>query len=148
MLKEFILAITLGAILGFGATGTFYAISKSRKTEIPQINPVPTISISPTPTSADSLDTTSPTKITIINPINNFLTSNSKVTINGTTSSQSRVIVTTVSSIFTTIADNSGDFSVDVDLNSGANIINLTAIDDNDNQVDTQLIITYSTAKI
>lgn len=152
MIKEFILAITLGAILGFGITGSIYALTKSKAPSAPKITPIAITSIDPSiPTSpvATSIPTsTSVPNLTILSPIDNSIVSNSKITLTGTTVSNSVITVSTIAKIFNTAADNNGDFSIDIDLESGANMLNISSVDTNDNQSDSQILVTYSTAKI
>jgi len=154
MLKEFILAIILGALLGFGLTGGYFALNTNKKNASSQIpTPLP-VSVSTTPENETSpqptpkLISTTANVLTIDSPQNESIVNNSKITIVGKSSPKSIIIVTTSKKTYSLNNEEDGSFSVDVDLDSGANQINISAIDAGDTQSDVQLIITYSTAKI
>ncbi|MEI8068131.1 MAG: hypothetical protein WCG91_04280 [Candidatus Shapirobacteria bacterium] len=145
MIKELFLAIILGSLLGFGVTGGFFALQKNKTPSVNIDKITPTISIPAdkvTPTA-----TTQKTNLNITSPENNSVVTTSKIEIKGSTTANSNVIITTLTNSYTTKSDASGAFSTTIDLDSGANQINLTSIDPDDNQIESQLIITYSTAK-
>ena len=156
MIKELLLAVILGALLGFGVTGSVIAFKNNKNTSptIPKTVALPSISgtNSVKPLPSDNPDTTSNgtvnNRITIDSPDNESIVDNSKVTIKGSTSPQSSIIVSTPSKSFFANSDNAGNFNVDIDVDSGVNQIQIDAIDPQDNQATTNLIITYSTAKI
>lgn len=152
MIKEILLAITLGALLGFGITGGYIAINKEKvSATVVSVSPTPmnnnpSNSNVPTPT-ADSIDTNTH-QLTIESPENETIIANSQTSIKGTTSPQSSLIVTTPANTYYTTADNAGNFNLNIEVESGVNSIQIDSIDSNDNQASTQLIITYSTVKI
>lgn len=151
MIKELFLAIVLGALLGFGATGTYFALKKPKNVTttqiIPTISPDPLISstLSPTPSGQISNNSLS---LTITSPENETIVSNSKLSIRGSTTPLSTVIIITPIKTYQQNANTSGDFDISVDIETGFNIIQINSIDPQDNQVNQQLVITYSTAKI
>lgn len=153
MFKEIILAIVLGALLGFGLTGGYFAVKKSPSTQIGNVTPTISITKSEptstnlTPTPIQTVDN-SDNQITIDSPENESIVSNSKVTIKGTCNSKSTVIITTNTKNYTTYADNAGNFNVEIEIETGTNQIQVDAIDASDNQSTIKLLITYSTAKI
>lgn len=156
MIKEILLAIILGALLGFGVTGGYIAINKEKVS-------VNTDSIIPTPiidsTNTDTVSVPSPTGTTdnssnsdhqlkIESPQNETIISGSKTTIKGTTSPLSSLIITTPIKTYYANADNAGNFNINIEIESGVNLVQIDSIDAFDNQASSQLIITYSTAKI
>lgn len=155
MIKELLLAVILGALLGFGVTGGVVAL-KHNKASITPPDPVITPTISGTVTtspqssnnSTSSVSNTDNHQITIEFPENNAIVTNSKVTIKGSTSPQSSVIISTLSKTYFATADNAGNFSTDIEIDSGVNQVQIDSIDSQDNQTTTQLLITYSTTKI
>lgn len=154
MFKELLLAIILGALLGFGVTGGIIAYKNSKSSpSTPPENAQPTVSntspITPNLSTVPSspLDTNNH-QITIESPQNEALVANSKLTIKGSTSPQSNLIISTPTQTYFATADNAGNFNTDIDIDSGVNQIQIDSIDSQDNQATTQLIITYSTAKI
>lgn len=158
MIKELLLAIALGAFLGFGITGGFFALNKNKTTTVASselISPTPIQEQSNTTTNntinaTDSTlkNATSNSLITITSPENQSVVTNSKVTINGSVTPKSIVIISTTSKDYNTIANDNGEFSQDIELDSGANLINISSVDSQDNQAETKILITYSTAKI
>ena len=155
MYKELLLAVILGAFLGFGVTGGVIAMKKSNQNNN-LISSVPTLIPTNKPSDTSKPKTVSPTPVpvastislTIDQPENESIVSDSKTTITGTTQSNCRIIILTPVDSYQTTSDNAGNFSVDVELETGVNLIKITAVDQNNQQNDTQLIVTYSTAKI
>lgn len=153
MFKEIILATILGTLLGFGLTGGYFAIKKNPASK--NANIVPTISITksgPTSTAVNLTPTeaanSTDNQITIDSPENESIVSNSKVAIKGSSSPKSTIIITTSVKNYTTQTDNAGNFNIEIEIESGPNQIQIDAIDLNDNQSTTKLIVTYSTAKL
>lgn len=150
MIKDFILAIVLGAILGLGITGAFYAIHKNNNSSNQtNISPTPTISqssdqISTTPTTTQ----TKTSSINIISPENNAVLSTSKINIKGDAKPNSLIVISTPSKTFNDKANANGIFNISIELDSGFNLIKISSIDSDENQDQTELNLTYSTAKI
>jgi hypothetical protein len=148
MFKEFILAIVIGGILGLGVTGAY--LSMQHKNANTKNNE--TIIVEPTliPTSINQNLSTEEKKesITITSPENNALLSTSKVSITGTTTPKSNIIITTTTNTFIGKSDETGNFKIDINLETGLNIIKISSVDSDNNQKDTSINITYSTAKI
>ncbi|MFA5828262.1 MAG: hypothetical protein WC841_02800 [Candidatus Shapirobacteria bacterium] len=155
MFKEFVLAIILGALLGFGLTGGYFALNANKKNnQLPAItpSPIPLVSqavdskISPEPSEKPTIQ--NPDNLTVDSPKNESVVNNSKTTVSGNSSPQSTIIITTAQKTYSQTASEDGAFSIDIELESGANKINVSSIGTGDSQTDIQLIITYSTAKI
>jgi hypothetical protein len=154
MFKEFVLAIILGALLGFGLTGGYFALKTNKKNEIYStptpipviISPIPENKTSPQPTEKPI--STNPNSLIIDKPENESIINNSKTTVSGKSSPKSTIIITTSQKTYNQNTQEDGLFAIDIELESGANKINVSSIDKEDNQIDTQLIVTYSTAKI
>jgi len=151
MIKEFILTIILGAILGFGITGSYLVLHKNNTQSISANNN----EISLTPTISETIVETTPTPTTIQNPNltitapeNNTVLSTDTTSIKGTARNNSFIIISNGSETFTGQANANGIFSININLASGANLVKITAIDSEDNQTETELLLTYSTAKI
>jgi hypothetical protein len=153
MFKELLLAVILGALLGFGITGAVVAVKNSKSASpASTVNPQPTASrtVSPQPSNNPSetpVDTNAH-QIIIESPQNESIVTNSKITIKGSTSPQSSLVVTTPTKSYFAAADNAGNFNIDIEIESGVNQVQIDSIDPQDNQATTQLLITYSTAKI
>ena len=153
MFKELILAIALGALLGFGVTGGYLAIKKNQSppiTTIVIISPTPVFVGAGTPPipSPAPLDTNSSANhINIDSPENETVVTTSQITIKGTSNPGSNLIISTPVDTFYVVADNSGKFSSNVEIENGINQVQIDSVDPNDNQASLQINITYSTAK-
>lgn len=153
MIKELFLAIALGSILGFGITGAFFALNKNKnnpKQNSIEISPTPTITDLQMTTEVDTTPTVSETNtsINITSPENNAVFSNSKISIKGDSKPNSLIVISTPTKTFSGKANSNGIFSISIELDSGINLIKISSIDTEDNQDQTELNITYSTAKI
>lgn len=163
MIKEITLAIALGALLGFGITGSYLASRKSKKA-LPITQPTPTLAVEPDNStdnpSIDPVTTDKPLQadaaaqptttdtVTITSPKDESIVGNSLLEITGTASPKSQIIVNTALKHYQTSADEKGDFKIEIDLESGLNNIQVDAFDQNDNQSSVIFQVTYSTAKI
>jgi hypothetical protein len=150
MIKELSLAVIFGLLIGFGLTGTFYFVKQNNnrpKTTPDFVVPSPAPEsqtnhkLSPSPV----LNTTN---LEIISPQNNDIISTSKVTIKGQTISNSFIVITTSLKNYQLSTDAQGSFSQTIDLEPGLNAINLTAIDQKDQESHIELFLTYSTTKL
>lgn len=148
MIKEYFIAIILGAILGFGATGAFFALNKNNtKPNATTISPIPTdiqmstqVSVTPIPEKKSPINIISPEKDSVL--------STSKTNIKGNAKPNSLIIISTPSKTFNDKSNSNGVFDVSVELDSGINLIKINSIDQDDNQDETEITLTYSTTKI
>lgn len=153
MIKELFLAIALGSILGFGVTGAFFALNKNKtppQQNQNQVAPTPTITdlqMSTEVTTTPAISSTK-TSINITSPENNAVLSNSKVSIKGDSLPNSLIVISTPTKTFNGKSNANGVFSINIELDSGINLIKISSIDSQDNQDEAELNITYSTAKI
>lgn len=156
MIKDLFLAIILGALLGFGITGAILAIRHSKPT--PTLT-VSTITATPSTPAADSSITSTPTtaptgtqtespNIVIDAPQNYAVVANSKINLKGSTVPDSLIVVVTPIKSYSLKSNSSGNFDLDIELETGVNIVKVSAVSPDDSQSETQLIVTYSTAKI
>lgn len=147
MIKELLLAILLGALLGFGATGSILTL---RQKPAPQPQPTPTTSpTQTTPTLPSPTISTISSTLVINSPPNNSVVNSAKIELKGTTDPNNLVLVRTPLKTAIATADNNGNFIIDVELDSGLNPISVASVDpDTNNQSTTQIYLTYSTAKL
>ena len=150
MIKELVLAIILGGILGFGFTGGYLTLRQKSQAQNQVIITEPTII--PTPATSQIIvgdENKDPTnKLTITSPENNLLVSTSALNIIGSTIGNSQIVINTATDNFTGKSDPEGLFDIKIELEAGLNLIKISSIDSDGNQIDTELNITYSTAKI
>jgi hypothetical protein len=157
MIKDFLLAILLGALLSFGATGGYYSL-KNYQTKSVTLGQ--TQELLPSPTIVDDQDsevtsqdasngTNSSHTLSITSPENETLLDTPVTDIKGSTSPNSTVILQTPKKSFTQQSDKLGNFTFSkIELEGGVNFIQISSVDQNDNQVDYELLLTYSSAKI
>jgi len=153
MIKELSLAVFFGLLIGFGLTGTYFFIRpSSNQTKNPPsiVTPSssPTQSANPTIEASSSNKSTNSVDLEVTSHQNYDLVANSKITLAGKATPQSQIIITTPSDNYSCFADTQGNFSQSIDLESGFNDISLTAITSTDQEKQSKLYITYSTAKI
>lgn len=151
MIKEITLAIILGALLGFGITGGYLA---SRKSQQPSQTSIPTptttspaTSISPSPTTTE-ISSTVDSQLTIVSPKDEEIVDNSLLEIKGNATPNSIIIINVGSKLYQGTATNEGSFTVEVELESGPNNIQIDSFDNQDIQSTVVIQVTYSTAKI
>lgn len=145
MFKELILAIIFGGLIGFGATGTYIAFKKKpapivNNSQI-ETNVTPSVSVAPT---------LAPTKnnLNIFQPQDESVVSDSKLVLKGQTDNYAIVIITTPDNSYSTTADSSGNFDTNINLAPGINHLKITSISQSDIENNSELFITYTTAKI
>lgn len=152
MFKELILAIIFGGLIGFGATGTFIALKK--KNVETTNNSTSQISTTPIITQTESQLRVTPTltatknSLNIFEPINESVVSSSKLIIKGQTDNSAIIVITTADNSYSVASDSSGNFDTVINLSPGINDIKITSISPNDTENNTQLFVTYTTAKI
>ncbi len=150
MIKEILLAAFIGGILGLGVTGGYITLQNknvSAKNNQKAVITEPTL-IPTQPESLMKTDNKTSDNIKINSPEDNSLVSSEKTNITGTTTPNSHIIIATISKSFVGQSDNQGKFDIPVTLDSGLNTVKISSIDSDNNQKDTQINITYSSAKI
>lgn len=152
MIKELSLAVIFGLLIGFGLTGTFYFIKQNNNSH----KNTPNIVV-PTPSSDSQTDpnlspTTAPLTTTssfeVTSPQTNDIISTSKTTLKGVAPSGSLIVITTPLKNYHLNTNAQGNFSQVIDLEPGYNVINLTSIDQNDQESHLEIFLTYSTTKL
>jgi len=139
MIKELTIAIVLGAIIGFGATSGIIALKKQNKTTLS--SPTPIVQTNDLTSTPDQQKHT----LTITSPDNEIVVDSDRLDIQGQTTPASQIVIHTQTNSFFIEADDSGAFNQTVTLEAGANLIQISSISPTEEQVDFNLIITYST---
>lgn len=149
MIKEILLAAFIGGILGLGITGGYITLQNkniSAKDNQKAIITEPTLI--PTQTKSLLKENQTIDNIQVTSPEDNSLITTEKTSIIGIAPPDSHIIITTINKSFIGQSDPKGEFSIPITLDSGLNTIKISSIDSNHTQKDTQLNVTYSTAKI
>jgi hypothetical protein len=150
MIKEILLAAFIGGILGLGITGGYVTLQNkniSAKNNQKAVISEPTL-IPTQPESLMKVNDKTIENIKINSPEDNALVSSEKTNIAGITTSNSHIIIATTSKSFVGQSDDQGKFNIPITLDSGLNIVKISSVDTDNNQKDTQINITYSSAKI
>jgi hypothetical protein len=139
MKKEVIFAILLGLSLGLIVTYGTYIARKS----FTQLGKSST-SASPSPTATASTNTT----LTLASPEDESIQATKEVKVTGTTLPNILVVVFFQNDPQITRADHSGNFSLQGNLQSGANVITVRTIDDNGSITEEQRTVTFTTTPL
>lgn len=148
MKKDLILALFIGALIGFSATFAYWYYTKNKTTPTgmatnptPTISPVPssTSQLSPTPIKEPTLTLTSPEKYA--------LSSKENISVEGTTDPANTVVVSTSQESVFLLPDSDGKFSTTVTLEGGVNQLVISSIAPDGQTNDQTIYVTYSTAK-
>ncbi len=83
--------------------------------------------------------------LTIDTPVDQTVTSSKSVTISGKTSPDATVIVNSLTDDQVVTPSTTGNYSVTLTLSNGENLITLTAVSADGNEVSQQITLTYST---
>jgi hypothetical protein len=125
MRKEVILAVIIGIILGGVILyGINLANNSSRFNPNKNDTEVNSNGVAPTPTKK------SENQITIISPQDNSVMTEAQTTLRGSAKPNVNIAIITESDDILTGSDNSGNFSSVINLISGENQINVTAVDE------------------
>lgn len=137
MRKEVFIAVLLGGALGlaiaFGVWRANIAL-KSQGADTSKISI--TNSSSPTPEAGMLL---------VTDPEDNSLVKKELTTFKGKAEPKSAIVVTSPIDSASTVSDNSGNWTADIKLESGANQVSVTAVNEAGDEFSTELTITYST---
>lgn len=139
MKKEIIFAIFLGLSLGLIIT---YGVYRARTTLQKPVatNPNQTPLATPLASAQSSLSITSPD--------DEIITDQNQITVAGTTNPNSFVVIIFNNQERITTSDNSGNFSVQLDLETGSNVIQIHALDEDGNSTIEERTVIYSTVNL
>lgn len=142
MQKEVLLAVVVGFVVGILLTfGIWQANQAIRKSTL--VSPALTEEIESSPAPL----TTKP-RLTIISPSNELLTSETKVSLKGSFSSDSQIAIIFEGSEKIVETDGDGNFETEIELVAGENLIQIIGINNDDEEDRETLMIVHSTAEI
>lgn len=151
MKKEVFLAISIGFILGLVITFGIWTANKSLKNLPAGIPASPTPSSS-TPDAGEVTPAPQPAAnllpLTISSPIDEALLDKNTVSVVGKTQAGATIALISETGEQILTADSSGNFSADITLEGGYNLISITAYDKDGHSTSQTLTVTYTTAKI
>ena len=139
MPKEITFAILIGFILGSLIMFGVYTANKAIKQQGKEAKTEAIATATPSPTSI------SDNTLTVSEPDNNRLFTSPETTISGKTSPNAVIAFLTEAEDFFVEADEDGFFSQEIELEGGANQIELISTDSFGSQAKVSLILSYST---
>lgn len=140
MKKEVLVAVVLGVIVGLIITFGIYTANTALQRRSRQINAIP----SPTPTAENSKQSS----VIIYSPENDTLTDKDTIQLSGLTTPNAVVVIFVNDKPVVTTADPKGNFSADLSLVGGSNVVTIVATDENGKQSQEQRSVVYSTANL
>lgn len=151
MIKTLILTIVFGLIIGLGLGGTVFYLKQTQKSNQTPSTVIPTLAPedgfendpqpSPTPVNTD-------TKITITSHQNYDIVATSKITLKGSTLPDSVIIISTPVNVYQSTTDKDGNFSQNIDLESGYNHLTVSVVNTDNQEEHISYYLTYSTTKL
>ncbi len=140
MKKEVLFAIFLGLGLGLIVTYGIYT-ARSAFLNHPTAGTTPTPTASPAASPADS-------SLSLFSPDDESIQFTDSTKVTGTTFPNGHVIIFVNNASTITTADSTGNFSVEVALVEGANVVTVRALDDNGNQAEQRRTVIYSSTSL
>jgi hypothetical protein len=139
MKKEVVIAVVLGVVVGLIITFGIYTANAALQRRARQLTATP----SPTPLTNEQKSS-----IILFSPEDNTLTDKDALSVSGTTTANSLVVIFVNEQEHVTTADEKGNFSEEVELVGGSNILTIVATDPNGKQEQVQRTVVYSTANL
>jgi hypothetical protein len=137
MKKEVFIAVLIGLSLGLIITYGVYRFRTALTSK-----PVTNLELAATPTPDESI----PTVLAWHNPEAGSVQTDTAVTITGTTIPSTFIVVFINNQDFVTTTDETGNFSIQTDLNEGGNIIRLHVVEESGEAVTEERVVIVSTA--
>jgi len=136
MRKEVFISILIGLIFGLIITYGVYKAKSSEETTTQDVSVDE--SLTPTPGELNAH------KLVIHSPEDEIIQESNKTTVTGTTITNSFVVILINNDETITTADESGNFSVEVDLEDGSNVITVFVLDEDGQKSSTQRVVIVS----
>ena len=86
-----------------------------------------------------------PDSLVVASPEKDIVVSEAKVNVEGTTKSESLVTISTAKQDVVVEANAKGEFSAEIELDAGANLIKVVSVDKEGNKEEIELAVVYST---
>jgi len=138
MKKEALFAIIIGVLLGLGIT---YGIYQFRQRSSASTQTAETAEVTPQPTPATE-------KLLITSPKDGAVLSETKIRLSGTAESDEKIVIFVNDKEYITQADDIGAFAQEIELDTGGNVIEVTAINATGGQKVQKFEVVVSTASL
>lgn len=136
MKKEVLFAIFLGLGLGLIVTFGIYTARNVILHRSDEVELTPTATPGTAPTDAS---------LSVFSPLDESVQFDNKAKVTGTTYPNAHVIIFVNNAAQITTADGSGNFSIDITLNAGPNVVTVRALDNNGNQAEQKRTVVLTT---
>ncbi|MBT4124596.1 MAG: hypothetical protein HN981_01645 [Candidatus Pacebacteria bacterium] len=136
MKKETIIAILVGLSLGLFITYGVYQAKTSISPESDKDQEI--LSLTPAPENEFSGE------LVLNSPENEIIQEDSSISVSGTTLPNSFVVIFVDNKETITSSDESGNFSIEISLENGLNIITITVLDENGRSISTERTVIVS----
>ncbi|OGY07791.1 MAG: hypothetical protein A2782_01460 [Candidatus Blackburnbacteria bacterium RIFCSPHIGHO2_01_FULL_43_15b] len=141
MRKEALFAIFLGSVIGLAIA---FGLMRANKALVPAKQ----VEATQSPTQNPSLQTEEKVAagaLLVVKPQNNAIVPTSKVSVEGSSTPNSTVVIATNGSEAVLQTSKNGEFTSQVELSGGPNQIKVISFDNNGNESSTSLTVVYST---
>ncbi len=143
MKKEVLIAVVLGIIVGLVITFGMYTANTALQRKAQQ-----TKDAVATPTPSNTTQETQRSSIIIYGPEDNMLTDKDKVQLSGSTFPNATIVIFVNDKEVVTSADAKGNFSAELALVGGSNVITTISTDASGKQDQDQRTVVFSTASL
>lgn len=141
MRKEVLIAIIIGFGLGLVITFGIWTANKALKEKVPEETPTEEVEeVTPTPTPRMELIITSPE--------NNIISEEEIIEVTGQTDAKAIIAIVYPDGEKLLEADEDGTFTTEISLTGGDNLIEISAFNDQGDEVKKVLTVVYSTAEL
>lgn len=144
MKKEVLIAVVLGIIVGLVITFGMYTANTALQRKAQQTKDA----AAPSPAPIDSIQDLQRSTIIIYGPEDNMLTDKDKVQLSGSTTANATIVIFVNDKETVTSADGKGNFSAELSLVGGSNVITTISTDINGKQDQDQRTVVFSTASL
>lgn len=141
MKKEVLIAIITGFALGLLITFGLWTANRAIKKTAPQEEVAEEETALPTPLQSEL-------SLTILSPQDNAISNQEEIEVSGNTASEAVVVILYQDGEKILEADEEGNFETTISLLAGSNEIEITAYDQEGNEISEVLTVVYSTAEI
>lgn len=140
MKKEVLIAIIIGFGIGLIITYGIYTAQTAIKNR--------TGTVQNTTTDSEINQKTQEHTVHIVSPETETVSSEEEITLSGTTTPDSYIVILTSAEEYITRADQTGSFAKEITLEAGANFVTVTSISPNNIKATAQTTVSYTTASL
>jgi hypothetical protein len=140
MRKEIIIAIILGLAVGLSITYVFYQSQDEEQTQVENVQ----LETTPEPSITDELST----NLSVLSPEDESITDQEEIKVAGNTFANAFVVILVNNQEYITQTDETGNFSTDVTLETGSNILQVNSISEDGVKAKKEVTTIYTTQEL